>query len=136
MLVREEEAAAKSKRSVWQRSTRTELVRIFLAGKENDTAWETFTGGPVATPLWPEIAAVRAKTHPHDASAVYHRLLPVAVEGGTRNARYDEAFEIARAVGMLRARLDEHAEFIRELEEIRAAYRAKRNFIKLLAKLF
>jgi len=29
---------------------------------------------------------------------------------------------------------DERAEFTRELEEIRAAYRAKRNFIKLVAK--
>ncbi|WP_175970901.1 SWIM zinc finger family protein [Burkholderia sp. BCC0322] len=134
-LVREEEAAAKSKRNVWQRSTRTELVKIFLAGQENDAAWETFTGGPVATQLWPEMAAVRGKTHPHDAIALYHRLLPVAAESGTRNARYDEAFEIVRAIGMLRARLDERPEFTRELEEIRAAYRAKRNFIKLLAKL-
>ncbi|HTR08733.1 MAG TPA: SWIM zinc finger family protein [Paraburkholderia sp.] len=134
-LVRGEEAVAKSKRSVWQRSTRTELVRIFLARKENDTAWETFAGGPVATQLWPEMAAVRGKTHPHDAIALYHRLLPVAAEGGTRNARYDEAFEIVRAIGMLRAKLDERAEFTRELEEIRAAYRAKRNFIKLLANL-
>lgn len=134
-LVSEEEAPAKSKRPVWQRGTRTELVRIFLAGKENDVAWETFTGGPVATQLWPEMASVRGGTHPHDAIALYHRLLPVAAEGGTRKARYDEAFEIVRAIGMLRARLDERAEFARELEEIRAAYRAKRNFIKLLAKL-
>ncbi len=47
--VRPEDAVAKSKRTVWQRSTRSELVRIFLAGKENDIAWETFTGGPVGT---------------------------------------------------------------------------------------
>jgi uncharacterized Zn finger protein len=134
-LVREEEAVAKSKRNVWQRSTRSELVRIFLAGKENDTAWETFTGGPVATQLWPEMAAVRGKTHPHDAIALYHRLLPVAAEGGTRNGRYDEAFQIVRAIGTLRARLGERAEFTSELEGIRATYRAKRNFIKLLATL-
>ncbi|RKT25631.1 putative Zn finger protein [Paraburkholderia sp. RAU2J] len=134
-LVSEEESVAKSKRSVWQRATRTELVKVFLAGKENDVAWETFTGGPVAIQLWPEMASVRGKTHPHDAIALYHRLLPVAAESGSRNARYDEAFEIVRAIGMLRARLDERAEFTSELEAIRAAYRAKRNFIKLLAKL-
>jgi hypothetical protein len=134
-LVREEEAAAKSKRTVWQRSTRSELVRIFLAGKENDIAWETFTGGPVATQLWPEMAAVRGKSHPHDAIALYYRLLPVAAEGGTRNGRYDEAFQIVRAIGLLRARLGERAEFTSELEGIRATYRAKRNFIKLLATL-
>jgi uncharacterized Zn finger protein len=134
-LVSEEESVAKSKRSVWQRATRTELVRVFLAAKENDVAWETFTGGPVATQLWPEMAFVRGKTHPHDAIALYHRLLPVAAENGSRNARYDEAFGIVRAIGMLRARLDERAEFTGELEAIRAAYRAKRNFIKLLVKL-
>ncbi|KGW89671.1 hypothetical protein [Burkholderia pseudomallei] len=110
-------------------------MRIFLAGKENDIAWETFTGGSVGTQRWLETAAVRGKTHPRDAIALYHGLLPVAAEGGTRNARYDEAFEIVQAIGMLRARLDEHAEFASELEGIRATYRAKRNFIKLLAKL-
>lgn len=81
------------------------------------------------------MAAVRGKTHPHDAIALYHRLLPVAAESGTHNARYDEAFEIVRAIGMLRTRLDERAEFTRELEGIRGVYRAKRNFIKPLAKL-
>lgn len=134
-LVSEEESASKSKRSVWQRSTRTELVRFFLRGKENDLAWATFTGGPVATRLWPEVASVRGKTHPHDAIALYHRLLPVAVESGSHNARYDEAFEIVQAIGMLRAKLDERAEFTSELEAIRATYRAKRNFIKRLSEL-
>ncbi|KVD78939.1 hypothetical protein WS62_28385 [Burkholderia sp. ABCPW 14] len=134
-LVREEESVAKSKRTVWQRSTRTDLVRIFLAGKENDIAWETFNGGPVATQLWREMAAVRGKTHPHDAIALYHRLLPVAAESGTRNARYDDALDIVRAISRLRAKLGERAEFTSELAEIRATYRAKRNFIKLLATL-
>lgn len=50
----------------------------FLAGKENDIAWETFTGGPVGTQRWLETAAVRGKTHPRDAIALYHGLLPVA----------------------------------------------------------
>jgi hypothetical protein len=91
--------------------------------------------GPVATRLWPEMAAVRGKTHPHDAIALYHRMLEDAVEGGTRNARYDEALIIVRAIGKLRARLGERAKFASELEGIRAKYRAKRNFIKLLATL-
>ncbi|MFJ2994938.1 SWIM zinc finger domain-containing protein [Pandoraea sp. NPDC087047] len=133
--VSEEESASKSKRSVWQRATRTELVKVFLAGKENDIAWATFNGGPVATQLWPKMASVRGKTHPRDAIALYHRLLPVAVESGSHKARYDEAFEIVQAIGVLRAKLDERAAFTSELEAIRAAYRARRNFIKLLAKL-
>jgi hypothetical protein len=83
--------------------------------------------------MWATMAAARAKTHPHDAIALYHRLLPIAAESGTRNARYEEAFGIVRTIGKLRAELKEHTEFADELESIRQTYRAKRNFIKLLA---
>ncbi|QRQ87361.1 SWIM zinc finger family protein [Cupriavidus oxalaticus] len=134
-LINEEESAGKSERYDWQTPTRTELVRIFLAEDKNDEAWDTFIGGPVATQLWRQMAAVRGRTHPHDAIALYHRLLPVAAGSGTRNARYDEALEIVRAIGRLRAKLGERTKFTNELEEIRATYRAKRNFIKLLATL-
>ncbi len=89
----------------------------------------------MAIDMWATMAAVRGKTHPHDAIALYHRLLPIAAESGTRNARYDEAFSIVRTIGKLRAELKEHVEFAGELENIRETYRAKRNFVKLLAKL-
>lgn len=69
------------------------------------------------------------------SSTGYQQLLPVAVDSGARNARYDEALEIVRAIGSLRIKLRERAEFSRELEEIRETYRAKRNFNKLLATL-
>jgi hypothetical protein len=134
-LVRTEEAATKAKRNVWHMVTRTELVKIFLAARDHDTAWETFCGGPVATDMWATMASIRAKTHPHDAIALYHRLLPIAAESGTRNARYNEAFGIVRTIGQLRAKLNEHIEFAGELQNIRETYRAKRNFMKLLATL-
>lgn len=70
-----------------------------------------------------------------DAIALYHRMLPTAAESGTRRARYDEAFGIVRTIGQLRASLNEHVEFAGELETIRETYRAKRNFMKLLATL-
>ncbi|MFM0073147.1 SWIM zinc finger family protein [Paraburkholderia sediminicola] len=134
-LVKGEESAEKSNRYVWQTSTRTELVKVFLVERDNDAAWEAFNGGPVATSMWSQMAAVRAKTHPHDAIALYRRLLPIAVENGAQNARYEEAFGIVRTIGKLRAELNEHAEFGDELENIRKTYRAKRNFVKLLAAL-
>jgi uncharacterized Zn finger protein len=134
-LVRTEEAPTKTKRGHWQTPSRTELVKVFLAERESETAWEAFCGGPVATNLWATMAAVRGKTHPHDAIALYHRLLPIAAESGTRNARYDEAFAIVRTIGKLRAELKEHAQFVDELETVRQTYRAKRNFMKLLATL-
>ncbi|BCG02982.1 hypothetical protein PPGU19_075500 (plasmid) [Paraburkholderia sp. PGU19] len=134
-LVRTEEAATKAKRNVWHSSTRTELVKVFLAARDHETAWSTFCGGPVSTDMWATMASVRATTNPHDAIALYHRLLPVAAEQGTRKARYDEAFGIVRTIGQLRAKLNEHIEFAGELENIRETYRAKRNFMKLLATL-
>ncbi|MGN5476887.1 DUF6880 family protein [Cupriavidus basilensis] len=133
-LIKKEESG-ESKRNAWQKTTRTELVGILLSENKNDLAWDVFIAGPVATQLWQQMAAVRARTHPHDAIALYRRVLAVAAESGTRNARYDEAFEIMRTIGILRAKLGEQAAFASELEEIRATYRGKRNFIKLLATL-
>lgn len=134
-LIEKEESSGKAKRTAWQKPARTELVKIFLAESLDDQAWDAFCAGPVAVQLWSRMAAVRGRTHPRDAIALYQRLLPVAAENGTRNARYDEALEIVRAIGRLRAELGERAAFASELEEIRTAYRAKRNFIKLLATL-
>jgi hypothetical protein len=134
-LVNREESVPTSKRSIGQSSSRTELVKLFLAERNNDAAWEAFKGGPVATDMWATMAAARSKTHPRDAIALYHRLLPIAVESGTRGARYEEAFGVVRTIAKLRAELKEHVEFANELEFIRETYRAKRNFIKLLATL-
>jgi uncharacterized Zn finger protein len=134
-LVKGEESVPTSKRSTWQSSSRTELVKLFLAERNNDAAWEAFKGGPVVTDMWATMAAARSKTHPRDAIALYHRLLPIAVKSGTRGARYEEAFGVVRTIAKLRAELKEHAEFANELEFIRETYRAKRNFIKLLAAL-
>ncbi|MCA8197864.1 SWIM zinc finger family protein [Burkholderia vietnamiensis] len=134
-LVKSQESTTKSKRDFWQTSTRSELVKLFLAEKDNEAAWAAFTGGPVTTDLWAQMAAVRAKTRPRDAIALYHRLLPVAVESGTRNARYEGAFGVVRAIKKLRSELNEDTQFADELEYIRQTHRAKRNFIKLLATL-
>lgn len=130
--VKQEESIAQSKRNMWQALTRTELVRIFLSEADSDAAWNAFSGGPVAAHVWSQMAVARAKTHPHDAIALYHQLLPIAAESGTRNARYQEAFGVVQAIGHLRAKLGEQVMFAAELGEIRAMYRAKRNFIKLL----
>ncbi|HYS67060.1 MAG TPA: hypothetical protein VEN30_25060 [Paraburkholderia sp.] len=85
--------------------------------------------------MWAAMAPNRAKTHQHDAIVLHHRLLPIAAETGTRKARYEEAFGIVRTIGNLRAQLNEHVQFADELEAIRETYRAKRDFMKLLATL-
>lgn len=119
----------------WEPSPRSELVKLLLAERNHDAAWDAFLGGPVAVDVWPTMAAARAKTHPDDAIALYHRYLPVAVNQGAGGARYDEAFGIVRDIRALRAAHRQQATFDAELEAIRKTYRAKRNFIKLLATL-
>lgn len=135
-LVKKEEASAAANQSVWSHPRwRTAIVEIHLASKEHEKAWQAFAGGAVATNLWATMASIRAKTHPRDAIALYHRLLPIAAEQGLRKARYEEAFNIVRRIRSLRTELGEQIEFAKELKVIRNAYGAKRNFMKLLATL-
>ncbi len=133
--VRAEEAPSTATRDSWQAGARTELLKLFLSKRDYAKAWDTYCGGPVATHMWAQMAAVRAKTHPHDAIAIYHRLLPIAADSGSRKARYEEAFRIVKTISILRTELKEHALFVDELESIRETYSAKRNFMKLLATL-
>jgi hypothetical protein len=85
--------------------------------------------------LWDNVAAMRGKTHPEEAVMLYKRLLPHVVTNGTRGADYREAFEIVKAIQGLRAVQKQDALFKHELDELRATWRAKRNFLKLLAML-
>ena len=76
---------------------------------------------------------VRGKTHPDEAVTLYKKLLPHVVNAGTRGAQYGAAFEIVKAIQELRAAQSQDAVFKQELAELRLAWKAKRNFMKLLA---
>jgi len=134
-LVRTEEGPNAKRLPSWQSPIRSALVAIHLRQKDGARAWEVSCGGPVDVRLWDKVAAMRGKTHPDDAVALYKRLLPYAVSAGTRGAQYGEALEIVKAIQRLRAAQDKDALFQQELAELRATWRAKRNFIKLLATL-
>lgn len=134
-LVRAEEAPNAKSRPSWQPSMRSAVVAIHLRRKEAAKAWEVFCGGPVDMHLWDTVAAMRGKTHPEDAVVLYKRLLPHVVTNGTRGADYRQAFEIVKAIQELRAVQKQDALFKNELDELRATWRAKRNFVKLLAML-
>ncbi|WP_041765178.1 SWIM zinc finger family protein [Paraburkholderia phymatum] len=133
IVEREESKLDRKSASAWHVPMRTEIVRVHLDEHENEAAWRVFTGGPIATALCAEMAAVRGRTHPRDALMVYGKLLPVAVTLGSADAKYEDAVNIVRAIGELRIRLGEREQFAVELDKIRVEYRAKRNFIKLLA---
>lgn len=134
-LVRAEEAPNAKRLPSWQPPVRSALVAIHLRQKEAEKAWEAFCGGSVDIRLWDKVAAVRGKTHPEEAVALYKELLPHVVTAGTRGAQYGEAFEIVKAIQELRAAQKQDALFRQELAELRTTWKAKRNFIKLLATL-
>jgi len=134
-LVRAEEGPKAERLPSWQPSIRSALVAIHLREKEAEKAWETFCRGPVDVRLWDKVAAMRGKTHPEEAVMLYKKLLPHAVNAGTRGAQYGEAFEIVKAIQGLRAARNQDAVFKQELVELRLTWQAKRNFMKLLATL-
>jgi uncharacterized Zn finger protein len=134
-LVRAEEAPGAKRLPSWQPPLRSALVAIHLREKDAERTWETFCGGPVDVRLWDKVAAVRGKTHPEDAVILYKKLLPHVVNAGTRAAQYGAAFEIVKAVQELRAAQSRDAAFKQELVELRLVWKAKRNFMKLLATL-
>jgi hypothetical protein len=132
-LVRAEEAPGAKRLPSWQPPLRSALVAIHLREKDAEKIWETFCGGPVDMRLWDKVAAVRGRTHPEEAVALYKKLLPHVVNAGTRGAQYGAAFEIVKAIQQLRATQRRDAVFKQELAELRLAWKAKRNFMKLLA---
>jgi hypothetical protein len=134
-LVRAEEAPNAKRLPSWQPPIRSALVAIHLRQQESVKTWEVFCGGPVDMRLWDKVAAVRGKTHPEEAISLYKKLLPHVVNKGTRGARYGEALELVKAIQALRAAQKQDALFRQELAELRVTWRAKRNFIKLLAML-
>ncbi|MDQ2963252.1 MAG: SWIM zinc finger family protein [Pseudomonadota bacterium] len=134
-LVRAEEAPNAKRLPSWQPPIRSALVAVHLRQKDAVKAWEAFCGGPVDMRLWDKVAAMRGKTHPEEAVMLYKQLLPHVVSGGTRGAQYGEAFEIVKAIWELRAAQRKDAVFKQELDEVRMTWKAKRNFIKLLATL-
>ena len=134
-VVRAEEAPSAKRLPSWQPPVRSALVAIHLRQREAEKAWEAFCGGPVDIRLWDKVAAVRGKTHPEEAVALYKKLLPHVVTAGTRGAQYGEAFEIVKAIRELRAAQKQDALFGQEIVELRTTWKAKRNFMKLLATL-
>ena len=134
-LVRAEEAPGAKRVPSWQPPLRSALVAIHLRENDAERMWETFCGGPVDVRLWDKVAGRRGKTHPDEAVTLYKKLLPHAVNAGTRGAQYGEAFEIVKAMQELRVARGEEVVFKQELVKLRLEWKAKRNFMKLLATL-
>lgn len=134
--VAEEEAAdSRVRRSPWDKPRRGDIVYIYLREGDAEAMWDAFNGGKVEVGLWQLVADVRCKTHHEEAIALYKRLLPHAVEGGSRGSRYGEAFAIVKKIRALRMAHKQLGMFGDELADIRLAWKQKRNFMKLLDTL-
>lgn len=134
--VAEEEAAdSRVRRSPWDKPCRGDIVSIFLREGEAETMWDAFSGGKVDVGLWESVAEARGTTHHEEAIALYKRLLPHRVEGGSRGSHYGEAFAIVKKIRALRVAHQQLGMFGDELAEIRLEWKRKRNFMKLLDAL-
>lgn len=130
-----QEACPAKRPGSWTILERDHLVEIFLQEGDADRAWETFRGGAVSVRHWQRLAEARAPTHHDEAVELYLRLLPHAVEEGTRNARYELAVDVVLAMRKLRLAHSEVERFQREATTIRQEWRRKRNFIAAIAGL-
>ncbi|MBS0474429.1 MAG: hypothetical protein JSR28_04675 [Proteobacteria bacterium] len=128
----ESSAGGSSRRSALFGFERVHLVGIHREEGDDEAIWAVFCGGPVSVKLWQPVAAIRGRTHPDEAIALYRRLLPHVVEAEGLGARYDRAFEIVAAIRQLRIEEGQLAKFQNELREIRSEWKRKRNFMKRL----
>ncbi len=134
--VAEEEAAdSHVRRSPWDKPRRGDIVSIFLREGHARAMWDAFSGGKVDAGLWEPVADARGRTHHEDAIALYKRLLPHLVEGGSRGSHYGEAFALVKKIRALRVSHKQLGMFGDELAEIRLEWKRKRNFMKLLDAL-
>lgn len=134
-VAEEESSEGTTRRSRWEKPRRGDIVSIFLREGNTEAMWDAFCGGKVDVGLWEGVADVRAKTHHEEAIALYKRLLPHRVEGGSRGSYYGEAFAIVKKIQALRMSHKELGIFGDELAEVRLEWKRKRNFMKMLDAL-
>lgn len=130
--VNADEQSTNQPKKFWAPSARSELLAIHLHEGDGDKAWQVLKGGPTSPQLWAQAAALRGKTHPDEAVALYLKILPDKVRDGARNGRYEAAAEIVRAIRNLRLSQGQAPRFNAELATIRAEYKPKRNFMAAL----
>lgn len=134
-VAEEEVADSRVRRSPWDKPLRGDIVSISLREGDAEAMWDAFSGGKVDVGLWEPVADARGTTHHEEAIALYKRLLPHLVEGGSRGSHYGEAFAIVKKIRALRVAHKQLGMFGDELAEIRLEWKRKRNFMKLLDAL-
>jgi uncharacterized Zn finger protein len=114
----------------WQKVDATLLVEIFLWENEIEAAWEEALKAGCRQDVWLRLAKERGRTHPKDALGVYQALIPDKINE-TNNHAYELAFEWILET----QKLMNPDEFAAYTDQLRETFKAKRNFIKMLAGL-
>ena len=139
VFLREEIAKAKKtdRKEQWgwsPRADHSELVRIFLWQKDEETAWQEAKAGGCTNDLWMQLAARRERKHPEDALPIYQARIDLIVDR-KNNESYREAVQLLRKIRDLMARLGHKVEFSGYLETVRTKHKPKRNFMKLIDQM-
>jgi len=113
---------------------RSSLVAALLWEDDSDAAWEEARTTGCAIDQWLALARRREGGHPDDAVQIYQDYVAYLVRE-TNNASYTEAVEIVLTIRELMRTTKDEGGFSDYLAELRQRFRAKRNFMKLLADI-
>ena len=120
-------------RFAWHLGYNNVLIEIHLAEGDSGKALQVARERGCPDTLWLQIAAACEADHPQDAIEIYQKIIDHFV-GQTNNDAYDRAAELVKKVQRLMQHLKHKKEFDAYIEQLRMKFKAKRNFIKLLAK--
>jgi uncharacterized Zn finger protein len=109
-------------------------IEIALWENDLDAAWSAAQRGRIHTNVLIALADRLAAPRPDDAISLYRRVVPAIIER-TSNTAYGEAIVLIRKVGVILVARQQQRQWNDYLSELRTRFKAKRNFIKLLARL-
>jgi uncharacterized Zn finger protein len=115
------------------RSSRSELVRVFLAESDVESAWREAVEGGCSDDLWLQLARLRSETHPEDAIGVYRRAVTTLINRQGNDA-YRQAVGLLGEIRKLMHGLNRAEDFAAYLAAVRTQHKAKRNFVALVEK--
>ena len=131
-LIRSEQEAGRPRRYGTPPRDAGTLVQVFLWEKNPAAALQEAEAGGCPGFLWLEIARALERTKPERAVKIYQEQLP-GVLAQVSNADYRPAIALIKRVLAILERLGRSAEFPGYVLSLRAQFKAKRNFMKLLA---
>jgi uncharacterized Zn finger protein len=114
-----------------RRSDRSELVRVFLAESDVESAWREAIEGGCSGDLWLKLARLRSETHPEDAIGVYRKTVTALIDRKDNNA-YREAVALLKEIRELMNGLNRADEFAAYITAVRMQHKAKRNFAAMV----